>query len=143
MTDGDGDDDESERLRQELKRRLLAGPARVPTGVLERAGRTAAAAFRLGRAVRRRRRATDEGSDDVEEMVRLVGSIGRLKGINMKLGQILSYVDIALPEDLRHALSVLQTHAQAMPTLMRAPPARYGSEPHHRRCGRSEGSALT
>ena len=108
MTDGDGDDDESERLRQELKRRLLAGPARVPTGVLERAGRTAAAAFRLGRAVRRRRRATDEGSDDVEEMV-------RLKGINMKLGQILSYVDIALPEDLRHALSVLQTHAQAMP----------------------------
>jgi predicted unusual protein kinase regulating ubiquinone biosynthesis (AarF/ABC1/UbiB family) len=33
----------------------------------------------------------------------------------MKAGQLMSYIDVALPEELRAALSVLQTHAQPMP----------------------------
>jgi len=31
------------------------------------------------------------------------------------MGQIMSYIDVALPDELRNALSVLQTHAQPMP----------------------------
>ena len=33
----------------------------------------------------------------------------------MKMGQIMSYIDVALPEDLRDALAVLQTHSPPMP----------------------------
>jgi len=117
------DRNEGERLRNELRRRLLAGRAKLPTSMIGRAGRTATVAWRLGRSVLARRRAVGGGDgsdghevpDDIEEIARIVGSLGQLKGIDMKVGQILSYIDFAMPQDLRNALSVLQTHAQPMP----------------------------
>ena len=44
----------------------------------------------------------------------VITSVGRLKGIAMKMGQIMSYIDMAMPDELRDALAVLQTHAQPM-----------------------------
>jgi predicted unusual protein kinase regulating ubiquinone biosynthesis (AarF/ABC1/UbiB family) len=49
-------------------------------------------------------------------VAKVASSLGELKGLAMKVGQILSYIDVALPEELRAALSVLQTHSPPMPT---------------------------
>ena len=58
---------------------------------------------------------------DVEALAKAVSRLGRLKGIAMKVGQIMSYIDVALPDELRAAMSVLQTHAQ--PGLVVSPGA--------------------
>ena len=52
---------------------------------------------------------------DAEKVVKMVTSVGKLKGIAMKVGQIMSYIDVAIPEEMQEALSVLQTHCQPMP----------------------------
>ena len=52
---------------------------------------------------------------DPEKLVKLISGMGQLKGIAMKMGQIMSYIDVAIPEELKDALSVLQTFAQPMP----------------------------
>lgn len=44
-----------------------------------------------------------------------VEAFGELKGLPMKLGQILSYADNALPDKARAAFSVLQRQSQPMP----------------------------
>jgi len=41
-------------------------------------------------------------------------SLGELKGLLMKMGQIMSYMDFALPENVRHILSSLQDRTQPM-----------------------------
>ncbi len=46
----------------------------------------------------------------------LTASLGELKGVAMKAGQILSYIDHTLPEEMRSVLAVLQT--QAVPSVM-------------------------
>lgn len=100
-------------LKAELGRRLFGAERALPTGALGRLRRTAGAALRAGRlALRGPAGPSDEV--DVEALMSLVGRIGELKGITMKAAQILSYVDLELPEELRAALSVLQTHAQPM-----------------------------
>lgn len=94
---------------------------KLPTSSLGRLGRGAAAAFRSGGLIlKASRRKDNENSGeaaqmDLEKVVKVVTSLGQLKGIAMKLGQIMSYIDIALPDELKEALSVLQTHAQPMP----------------------------
>ena len=106
-------------LRQELTRRLLAESKKLPTSTAGRLSRTAAAALRTSSMLigRRLRGALGKDDDelDLDAMAGLVGSIGQLKGVAMKVGQIMSYIDIAVPEELRAALSVLQTHAPPMP----------------------------
>lgn len=107
-------DDEPAATRAELIRQLLDSSAELPTSALGRLGRTAWSALR-----NRQLFAGGEGPADAEladrgALARLVSSLGQLKGIAMKMGQLMSYVDLALPEDVREALSVLQTHAQPM-----------------------------
>lgn len=108
-----------ERVIQELKDHLLGGDEEMPTSSVGRIGRTALAALRSARAIRKQQKRAQRGdldpSSEMEAMVKLVTSIGKLKGIAMKMGQIMSYIDIALPEEFQSALSVLQTHAQPMP----------------------------
>ena len=41
--------------------------------------------------------------------------MGELKGIAMKMGQILSYMDTTLPAEARELLSILQAHSQPTP----------------------------
>ncbi len=52
---------------------------------------------------------------DVKDITRLVESLGELKGVAMKLGQILGYIDPTLPPELRGLLSLLHTAAPASP----------------------------
>ncbi len=109
--------DAKDDLKAALIQRLLGTHEAVPTSALGRLGRTAGAALRSGRLLLGARGAGEGDSPlELEALAKVVGSLGELKGIAMKAGQILSYVDVALPEELREALSVLQTHAQPMPT---------------------------
>lgn len=55
------------------------------------------------------------GAADRKTIERLVLSLGELKGIAMKVGQILSYIDDSLPAETRKLLSVLQAHSQPTP----------------------------
>lgn len=106
--------EEPKSLRDDLKQRLLSGGAEIPTSPMGRLGRVAGTMLRIGRSLRAQQR---HGNDslDVETIAKIVESIGRLKGIGMKAGQIMGYMDLALPDELREALAVLQTHAQPMP----------------------------
>ena len=107
-------------LRDLLRSDLLGQDVKLPTSTLGRMGRTAAALLGSGGLIRSLRRGAatdDEGAVelDAKTIARVVSRFGRLKGIAMKMAQIMSYIDVALPEELRTAMSVLQTHAQPMP----------------------------
>jgi predicted unusual protein kinase regulating ubiquinone biosynthesis (AarF/ABC1/UbiB family) len=93
------------RLRDRLARvaRLGGMSARTSAGwlasaLLDGAGRSEPAA--------RLRRAAAE---------RAAESLGRLKGLAMKAGQMLSFVSEEVPEELRQALSYLQTSSEPRP----------------------------
>jgi predicted unusual protein kinase regulating ubiquinone biosynthesis (AarF/ABC1/UbiB family) len=55
------------------------------------------------------------GAADVRAVSQLVSRLGELKGLAMKAGQILGYIDPTLPEEVRKLLSVLQTASPASP----------------------------
>ena len=94
-----------------LLARLMSQPGKdVPTGLLGRVRRTASAALRTGTSV-----LLESGKLDARTAERLALSLGELKGIAMKVGQILSYVDIPLPEETRQVLAVLQVRSQPTP----------------------------
>ena len=57
----------------------------------------------------------ESGKLDARTAERLALSLGEPKGIAMKVGQILSYVDIPLPEETRQVLAVLQVRSQPTP----------------------------
>jgi predicted unusual protein kinase regulating ubiquinone biosynthesis (AarF/ABC1/UbiB family) len=101
-------------VRDELQRRLLALGSKLPTSSLGRMSRTAVAALRGGLLARR---AGAAGADalDLESLTALVSSVGQLKGIAMKVGQMMSYLELPLPPEVRAALAVLQTHSPPMP----------------------------
>jgi len=57
---------------------------------------------------------------DIDTLAALVASVGQLKGVAMKAGQLLSHLDLPLPPELRSALTVLQP--VATPSDRPAPP---------------------
>jgi len=84
-----GDDEVVTRLLA----RLMSEPGEnVPTGLFGRARRTASAALRTAPLPPPRRHARRRTAE------RLALSLGELKGIAMKVGQILSYLDTPLPK---------------------------------------------
>lgn len=102
------------RLRDRLVEQMRQQSGTVPSGALGRLPRFGMMAVRggklgLGEALRSE---ADKGQLDEETLSRLVTSVGELKGVTMKLGQMLSYVDVALPPDARDALSALQEHSR-------------------------------
>ena len=106
-------------FKEALRRRLLEqGGKALPTATLSRLSRTAGAMMRSGRMMMKH---PDDAGDgpaeafDLEQALALVASVGQLKGVAMKMGQIMSYIDVALPDELRAALEVLQTHSPPMP----------------------------
>jgi predicted unusual protein kinase regulating ubiquinone biosynthesis (AarF/ABC1/UbiB family) len=105
--------DRDRELREEIERRLLALGARLPTSSLGRLGRTALAALRGGRVARRLGRG-GETTLGLDDLTTFVSSLGQLKGMAMKAGQLMSYLDLPLPPDVRAALGALQTHSPAM-----------------------------
>jgi predicted unusual protein kinase regulating ubiquinone biosynthesis (AarF/ABC1/UbiB family) len=94
-----------------LLARLMSEPGEnLPTGLFGRARRTASAALRSGTSALLR-----GGKLDARTAERLALSLGELKGIAMKVGQILSYLDTPLPEETRRVLAVLQVKSQPTP----------------------------
>ena len=106
--------DRDRELREEIERRLLALSARLPTSSLGRLGRTALAALRGGRVARRLGRGGD-ATPGLDDLAAFVSSVGQLKGMAMKAGQLMSYLDLPLPQEVRSALAALQTHSPPMP----------------------------
>ena len=102
------DDDDRDGRRAALLAALLTGKGEVPTGTLGRLRRTAGAALRGAVSLR--------GDDlDPKALARLLRSVGELKGVAMKGAQLMSYVDVSLPAELRDALALLQTWSPPMP----------------------------
>jgi predicted unusual protein kinase regulating ubiquinone biosynthesis (AarF/ABC1/UbiB family)/ribosomal protein L7/L12 len=103
-------------VRSRVAQRVASAKAPLPASALGRrahliAGLATASAKSVGRSVRRR-----FGGDggDVEPEVALATSLGRLKGPVMKVGQMLGYIDVGLPDGLRAALAALQTKGPAL-----------------------------
>lgn len=59
--------------------------------------------------------AEGEGSVSVEVAAQMLSTFSELRGVAMKLGQMLSYIDDALPEETRKILVILQRDAPPMP----------------------------
>jgi predicted unusual protein kinase regulating ubiquinone biosynthesis (AarF/ABC1/UbiB family) len=88
--------------------------AKIPEGGLSRGLKLGSALVGAwGRAAARRL----VGANDTESKAgaNLAATLGEMKGLSMKLGQMLSYVDMQVPEDWRHALARLQHQSPAMP----------------------------
>jgi predicted unusual protein kinase regulating ubiquinone biosynthesis (AarF/ABC1/UbiB family) len=90
----------------------------VPTGSLRRLAKMARAAAStsiglLGGKIHGR---ADEGLGalDIKRVERLVSSLGELKGLAMKAGQMLGYLDPTMPDEVRKILALLQTQSQPM-----------------------------
>jgi predicted unusual protein kinase regulating ubiquinone biosynthesis (AarF/ABC1/UbiB family) len=75
------------------------------------AGLAKASAQSLGRGLRRRVR---WGGQHIKPETSVAATLGRLKGVTMKWGQLLGYLDLGLPDNLRAALSALHTQAQPL-----------------------------
>src|SRR3954470_15695298 len=90
----------------------------IPTSSLGRLRRTAFAGARVGigsLAAKLRGKDFNLGSLSPQALAELVESLGELKGIAMKVGQILSYVDGSLDPEARELLAVLQRYSQPTP----------------------------
>ena len=92
----------------DLKQRLLGEAGRLPTSAAGRFSRMAWTALR-------NRRLFDGGRVEGEDLARFVGSLGQLKGVAMKVGQLMSFVEVPLPDEVRGALAALQTASPPMP----------------------------
>jgi predicted unusual protein kinase regulating ubiquinone biosynthesis (AarF/ABC1/UbiB family) len=102
--------------RQQLLDNLRAkGGKAIPTSSLGRLQKTASAAARLGMGALAGRLRGEEfnfGALPPEALARLVETMGELKGVAMKAGQILSYADGSLSPEARRLFSVLQVMSQ-------------------------------
>src|ERR671919_388676 len=109
------DDESDSRTRRLLARIAERAGVPIPTSSLGRLRRTATTALRGGMAQLLGRLAGGEAFD-ARAIERIVLSLGELKGIAMKVGQILSYGDAPLrTPEARELLAVLQRRAQGMP----------------------------
>ena len=101
---------------QHLLENLRAkGGKAIPTSSLARLQKTASAAARIGMGALASRLRGEElgiGSLSPDAMAKLVETFGELKGVAMKFGQILSYVDGSLSPEARRLLAVLQVMSQ-------------------------------
>jgi predicted unusual protein kinase regulating ubiquinone biosynthesis (AarF/ABC1/UbiB family) len=87
-------------------------PDELPRRWLARAAATGRVAGRFAGVVAER--ALRPGANQTHAGEAIVADLDRLKGLAMKVGQILSYMDVGLPDDVAAALARLQTGARAM-----------------------------
>lgn len=85
----------------------------IPRGRLPRAAAAARLAMQLGKAAAQRAVRKSENGDRALGDA-MVAELDALKGLAMKVGQILSYMDVGLPDSTVAALARLQTGAQPM-----------------------------
>ncbi|MCP4603733.1 MAG: AarF/ABC1/UbiB kinase family protein [Proteobacteria bacterium] len=108
--------------RKSIKDQMISGltakaGTKLPTSSIGRIGRLGVTVLRSGRMIMKSYNVSAKGEEpeiDMAKVAKVITSVGKLKGVAMKMGQIMSYIDVAMPKELRDALSVLQTHAQPM-----------------------------
>ncbi|MBA3547748.1 MAG: AarF/ABC1/UbiB kinase family protein [Nannocystis sp.] len=96
------------QAQDRLRTEMLASEAAVPTSGLGRLWQTGRSALGIGSLLAKARRGDDL---DLEAVQAIVQRLAGLKGVGMKLGQMLGYVDQSVPEELRGLFSLLQTSA--------------------------------
>jgi len=104
--------------RERLKAHMLSSELPVPSSGVARLWRTGRGALGLAWASLGQRYHDKQGglqATDLASIARLVERLGELRGIAMKAGQILSYADPTLPDELKSLLSLLQVSAPASP----------------------------
>lgn len=72
-------------------------------------------AWTAGRLAGRRLLGLRAGERDLELGELLTGQLDQMKGLAMKVGQIVSYLDVPLPEPVKEQLARLQTGQRGMP----------------------------
>lgn len=100
----------------EFRRSLLEAEAKPAPSGLARLWRTGQSAAGMAAAVvggKFRGRGEGLEAADLEAIVRVVKRLGELKGVAMKAGQLLGYIDPSLSPELRGIFSVLQTSSPA------------------------------
>lgn len=101
-----------------FRRRVLGLAGERPPEGFSRLWKTGRSALGMASAVlggQFRGRGAGLQAADLDAVVRLVERLGQLKGVAMKAGQILGYVDPSLSPQLRGLLSVLQTASPPSP----------------------------
>ncbi|MCX4247053.1 ABC1 kinase family protein [Paraliomyxa miuraensis] len=76
---------------------------------------TWAAAWTAGRLAGRRLLGRAVGERDLQLGEQLTSQLDRMKGLAMKVGQIVSYLDVPLPDEVQEQLARLQTGQRGMP----------------------------
>jgi len=113
-SEGADDEQASDPRRAMIEALLAGGDGEVPTSRWKRLAKGAWGALRspglVGELLDPSGR--DLSLDDVE---RAVAAMGEMKGVAMKTGQLLSYLELDLPEEAQAALAALRTHADPMP----------------------------
>ena len=109
-------DDDGDRLSGLFERLRGEGGAAVPTSAFGRLRRMAGTALRTARAARKGGGPGEGlGAVDLDAIERLVMSLGELKGVAMKMGQILSYIDADMPPETQRLMGLLQVYSQPTP----------------------------
>ena len=94
-------------MTDDFETQLTAKAAQVPTGRWQRLWRMGNTAARVG--------ALMLPGNDRAQAEAITRSLAELKGLAMKAGQMLSYVDAAVPPELQQVLKTLQQSAQPSP----------------------------
>ncbi|MBN2361360.1 MAG: AarF/ABC1/UbiB kinase family protein [Deltaproteobacteria bacterium] len=107
-------DERLKRFLETLRRPTAHGPGRgvkrLARFVRSGASLATSAFFSVGRGAE-----TILTERDLHKIEGLVERLGELKGLPMKIGQIVSYLELELPAETRRLLSLLQTQAPATP----------------------------
>jgi predicted unusual protein kinase regulating ubiquinone biosynthesis (AarF/ABC1/UbiB family) len=110
MSDREHDD----RISKALELLRHQASEALPSGGVGRMARTARSALGIAaRAWSARRRGEEEelGEADLRSIEKVIRQLGELKGVPMKLGQMLGYLEVDLPEEMRSLLALLQTQS--------------------------------
>jgi len=109
---GEGGEHGDDEALDALRARLMGEERAVPTSALGRLWRSGRSALAISGMLGRGGRGEEL---DVAGVEAIVERLGAMKGIAMKVGQMLGYVDAAVPDALRRRLAVLQTASPATP----------------------------
>lgn len=106
----------AEAIKAKLRRKFEQTPAVLPVALMRRLTRIGALSARGGLKVLVGKLPGVRGSEsDLDAVERNVTSLAELKGVPMKVGQILGYMDTKLPDESRAAYSVLFNCSPSIP----------------------------
>lgn len=122
MSENDGKNRSLEGRIEEAEAALKTGEAKFSTSSLGRFAKLSGLMARTGSAAAGDKLRRLLGADgDVTSLLRseaahrLAAGLGEMKGLAMKIGQMMSYVDPSLPPEYRRILALLQTQSQPTP----------------------------